>query len=244
MNSTPSTSFTGVIAGLFLGLGLIVSTMLITRTWLNISESHVISVTGSARTNVTSNLAVWNGSFSTESTNLNTAQTQLKLDLAKLAGFLTENQFTNFMISPITIQPLKGKASVDPDALKTVGYRLTQKVSIHSSEIDRIIKLDRDSVKLVELGLLFAPSPIEFIYSKAAEAKVEMLGEATKDARARAEQIAQQGKRNVKALRSARMGVFQITPVYSNETSGTGINDTTSQEKTITAVVSVTFSME
>jgi hypothetical protein len=84
----------------------------------------------------------------------------------------------------------------------------------------------------------------EFIYTKAGEAKVEMMAEATRDARARAEQIAGQGSRKLKELRSARMGVVQINPLYSAATSWEGNNDTSSVEKTITATVSVTFALD
>ena len=81
--------------------------------------------------------------------------------------------------------------------------------------------------------------------TKAGEAKIEMLAEATKDARARAEQIASQGGRTVKELRAAKMGVFQITPLYSGRASSNweGENDMSSLEKNISAVVNATFSM-
>ena len=71
-----------------------------------------------------------------------------------------------------------------------------------------------------------------------------MLAAATKDARERAEQIASQGGRKIRALRAAKMGVFQITPRNSSDTSAEGINDTTSREKTIRAFVSASFTME
>ena len=64
------------------------------------------------------------------------------------------------------------------------------------------------------------------------------------DAQVRAEQIASQGGRTITQLRSARMGVFQITPVYSSQTSSEGINDTTSLDKTVTAVVTASFSLK
>jgi hypothetical protein len=90
----------------------------------------------------------------------------------------------------------------------------------------------------------FVSEGFAFIYTRAGDAKVEMMAEATKDARARAEQIAQQGGRKIKELRSARMGVVQINPLYSSATSWEGNNDTTSLEKTITTTVSATFSLE
>jgi hypothetical protein len=39
------------------------------------------------------------------------------------------------------------------------------------------------------------------------------------------------------------MGVFQITPRYSTEVSDYGINDVSSVDKDITAVVRVTFAI-
>jgi hypothetical protein len=127
---------------------------------------------------------------------------------------------------------------------KTAGYRLTQTAQINSQDVERILQLDRDSTALVEQGVLFTTAAPEYVYTKAGETKVEMLAEATKDARARAEQIAAQGHRLIAQLRTAKMGVFQITPVYSLQTSWEGINDTTSLEKTVTAVVTATFSMK
>jgi hypothetical protein len=93
----------------------------------------------------------------------------------------------------------------------------------------------------VEQGVIFTVAPTQFIYSKSGEAKIEMLAEATKDARARAEQIAGQGDRVIYRLHDADQGIFQITPLHSVSTSWSGENDTTSRHKTITAVVTATF---
>ena len=73
--------------------------------------------------------------------------------------------------------------------------------------------------------------------------KVTMLAEAARDARARAEQIAASSGCRVGEPRFARMGVLQITPIYSTEISGSGMNDTTSLDKDITAIVSMGFSI-
>ena len=47
----------------------------------------------------------------------------------------------------------------------------------------------------------------------------------------------------VGSIRSARMGVFQITPVNSYDVSDWGMNDTTSLEKKANAVVKVDFAI-
>ena len=247
MNQTARPHLLGLVAGLFLAAGLVCSAMLVTSTWLRIAESQNITVTGSARKLVQSDLIVWRGLFAAEGNTLLAAQQALKTDLAKVEGFLKEKQITNYFATPITIQELRAKIKKDADIFeeKTVGFRLSQSVEIRSPDVPGVTQLSRDSSALIERGVAFTTSPPEYIYTKAGEAKVEMLAEATKDARARADQIASPGGRRVHQLRSARMGVFQITPVHfhSLQTSWEGMNDTSSLEKTITAVVTATFSM-
>jgi len=125
-----------------------------------------------------------------------------------------------------------------------VGYRLHQTLRLESDEVPRVLELQQESSSLVAAGVELDDLGIEFIYTHAAEAKIDMLAAATKDARERAEQIASQGGRKIRALRAAKMGVFQITPRNSSDTSAEGINDTTSREKTIRAFVSASFTME
>ncbi len=86
--------------------------------------------------------------------------------------------------------------------------------------------------------------PPEYHYTKIAELKKEMLAEAAKDAKQRAEQIASSTGSSIGTVRSARMGVMQITPADSNDVSDSGMNDTSSLEKDITAVVNVSFAVD
>ena len=90
--------------------GLIWSTMLVTQTWLRIHESQTISVTGSARRNVRSDLVVWRGTFFAEANTLLEAQRALKADAAKVEQFLTAKGITNAHLSPINIQALRSTA--------------------------------------------------------------------------------------------------------------------------------------
>jgi len=234
----------GVVAGLALAAGLVFASLVVARTWQRIAESQAISVTGSARRLVKSDLIVWTGSFSTEAKTLLAAQQALKADLVKVEAFLKVQAVTNYQVGPIGIQELRQRVSSD-EGVRIVGYNLSQNVTVTSPDVERIAALDQQTAKLVEQGVQFTTSAPRYIYTKAGEAKIEMLAEATKDARARAEQIASQGGRTVKELRAARMGVFQITPLYSTRghSSWEGENDMSSLDKSIMAVVNATFSM-
>lgn len=235
----------GVLAGLFLAAGLVCSAVVLTRAWMKIAESESIYVTGSARKAVQSDLVIWRGSFAVEAPDLLAAQRRLKADLAKVERFFAGKGVTNYVVGNVGIQELRSMVKTENETVnKLAGYRLTQVVEIRSEDVARVAQLDRESVELVEAGVLFTSDSPQYIYTKAGEAKVEMLAEATRDARSRADQIASQGGREIRRLQSAKMGVFQITPLHSIQTSWDGMNDTTSFEKTITAVVSATFGLE
>lgn len=236
----------GVVAGLFLAAGLVASAMVVTRAWLKITESQSITVTGSAKRAVISDLVVWNGSYSVEAATLVDAQRALGEARARVQAFVAENGVQSGEYSSIQIDELKESARGEDGytRYRPAGYKLVQGVLIKSTNITDVLKMDRETPRLVERGVIFTASPPQFIYTRAGEAKVEMLAEATRDARARAEQIASQGEARVSQLRAAKMGVFQITAEYSNDTSWGGMYDTSSLNKTITAVVNATFAMK
>jgi len=246
MNNLSRPHLLGMLAGLFLAVGLVLSSILATTTWLKVRNSQFVKVKGSARKNVKADLAIWRGSFTVEQTSLLEAQRKLKADYNKVEQFLGVRGFTNFIFTPIAIEEVKAtlKDATGSTRQETSGYRLTQTVHLQAEDVERIGKLDSESTELVEKGVVFTTQAPEFIYTKASEAKVEMLAEATKDARVRAEQIAAQGSRIIAHLHSAEMGVFQITPLYGSQFTGEGMNDTLSLDKTVTSVVTATFRLK
>jgi uncharacterized protein len=235
----------GLLAGMFLAAGLVVASTVVTRAWLRISESQVITVTGSARRNVVSDLAVWHGSWVVESGSLLEAQQAVEAARKRVIQFLGASGATNFTISTIQIAELRPRVANSGDAPPPVsGYRLSQEVLVNLDDMDLVQKLDEGCIVLVRDGLVFTTSAPQFIYSKAGEAKVEMLAEATDDAMERARQIAGKGGRRLGNLRSARMGVFQINPLHGQQTSWDGNSDTTSRDKTITSVVTAVVALD
>ena len=237
----------GMLAGLFLAAGLVISSMLGAAAWVKIKNSQFITAKGSARKNIKSDLVVWKGSFTVEAPTLLDAQHSLKADAEKVQNFLVAAAVTNAVFKPIVIEKKEANVETknsagevtDTTEQRTIGYRLTQTVRVESDDIDRLAQLD--TTPLVEQGVLFTTEPPQFLYTKVAEEKIEMLAEATQDARARAGQIAAQGGRSIACLHDAEMGVFQITALHNGDTSSEGMNDTSSLDKTITAVVTATF---
>lgn len=236
----------GLLAGLFLAAGLCFASVVLSRTWTHLHESQVIDVTGSARKNITSDLVVWRASFSVDDEALLAAHEKLKAALAKVDAFLRDKGVKEISLQPVQIREItaRGKSEDDETVTRRIGYRLTQRLEVRSSDLAVTTRLGTESAALLSQDIALVSDGLDFIYTKSAEAKIEMMAEATKDARARAEQIASQGGRRIKELRTAHMGVVQINPLYSSATSWEGNNDTTSLEKTITTTVSATFALE
>lgn len=238
----------GVLAGLALAAGLVFAALVFANAWTRIAESQVVNVTGSARKNVRSDLVIWRASFSADAPTLLEAQQKLREDHAKVAAFFAQRGINGFAASPVQIREITARQRHDDDSESfttvRIGYRLSQTVEVRSPDVERVPRLAGESGELLQQGVAFISESFEFIYTKAGDAKVEMMAEATKDARTRAEQIAAQGGRVIKELRNAKMGVVQINPLHSTATSWEGNNDTGSLDKTIIATVTTTFAMK
>ena len=220
MNPTRPHLF-GLVAGLFLAAGLCFASLVLAHTWTRIAESQIINVTGSARKNVRSDLVVWRANYFVDAPSLLEAQLKLQADFAKITAFLKARNLPEFSALPVQIREMtaKRRTSDEEGAAVRVGYRLSQSLEVRSADVERVPKLASDTGELLQQDVSFVSEGFEFIYTRAGDAKVEMMAEATKDARARAEQIAGQGGRRIKELRSAHMGVVQINPLYSTSTS-------------------------
>jgi hypothetical protein len=246
---SPRPHLFGLLAGLFLATGISFASIVMAGAWTRIHETQLIDVTGSARKNVRADLVIWRASFSAEAPTLLEAQKKLTADRARIDAWLAvkkipEPQAEPVQIKDITVQLYEHTEARQTNREKRVGYKLTQELIVRSPDVEGLPRFASDAAELIEQGVSFASEGFEFIYTPVAEAKIEMMAEATKDARLRAEQIAQHGGRTLKQLQTARMGVVQINPLYSNATSWQGNNDTKSLDKTITATVAATFSLQ
>ena len=127
---------------------------------------------------------------------------------------------------------------------RIVSYELWQNIEITSNDVMRVAEVARQITGLIKDGVVIESNSPTYIYTGLADLKITMLAEATKDASARAQQIAANSAAKVGTIVDARMGVMQINPIHSYEATGSGQSDTSSYEKEITAVVNAKFSLE
>jgi hypothetical protein len=247
MNEVRSKITANIAIAVILALAVIASSLILVDGVKAVKGSgNKIVVTGSAKQQITSDLIVWTGSFSAKSPALQEAYTKLESDKVKVQDYLEKqgvpkdkivfssiNTNTYYIILP------SGQYTSDVDY-----YELNQTVTISSGEIDKITQISRNVTELINEGIQFQSNAPQYMYTKIADLKVTMLAEATKDARKRAEMIAENAGNKLGDLKSADMGVIQITPLYSNEVTDYGMNDTYSLEKEITAIVHCEFEIQ
>jgi len=243
MNSSRIGDYSRIIVAIIIVAGMIAASFYVTSGFVKIkSGSNVITVTGSAKKQITSDLVVWTGTFSAKSQDLKTAYSLLEGNKNSVQTYLDKQGLTDTIVySSINTNVHYVMGQYGQQTSEIEAYELSQDVTISSANIDKITEISRNITELINEGVQFQSQPPQYMYTKIADLKIEMLAAATKDATTRAQMIAENAGSKLGKLKSASMGVFQITPKYSNDVTDSGISDTSSLDKEITAVVNCQF---
>ena len=209
---------------------------------------EIVRVTGSARKEITSDFIIWSGNVSYRANTVNAAYASVKDGMTKVVSFLKkrglkDNEIITMSIttSPVYVTVKNTGGGEETTSSRIDGYELTQVIEVRSPNVDVVEKVSRETTDLIASGVSFNSNAPQFLYTKIQEEKVQILAEAAKDARRRAEEIAKSAGGTLGEVRFARMSPLQITPRFSTEVTYDGQNDTTSKEKAITAIVSMGF---
>ncbi len=234
-------------AGFALAVALVLSSIVIAWAYTHTKKGEqAVTVTGSARKRIKSDLVIWRAGVSYQAPQLSEAYKALTDNIPRVKQYVlskgvSEDQIT---ISSISSTTLHEKDTEGNESARISGYSLRQELLVRSNDVDKIERLAREATELINQGILLESGSPEYYYTKIADLKIEMLAEAAKDAKTRAQQIASSTGSSIGSVRSARMGVLQITAADSNEVSDSGMNDTSSLDKDITAVVNVSFAVD
>ena len=230
--------------GLILGICLIISALIASYTFYLVrTPEDTLSVTGSVKEKVTSDLAKWTSNFSrtVPAEDLILGYDQMKADQDKVLEFFLDNGFEegDVIISPVFMEQLY---MYDPNAPKENVLR--QIVTIQASDVDKITYMAKNTQKLIDVGVIFSTQSLEYYYTKLPELRISLIPDAINDAKLRAQKIAEGSGKKIGAIKSANLGVVQVLPVNSTEVSDWGTYDTSTIEKEIMIPVNVTFTLK
>jgi len=238
------------INAIVISIAVIICAAILAGAWTKSHDksSQTISVTGSGSKDFTSDLIVWDCSFSRKSQTIKDAYTLLKIDAGIVKNYLLkkgipENQLVFSSINIVKEFRTEIVGNIRNEVFD--GYRLTQNVSIQSNAVANIESVSRTITELIDQGLELNSQPPQYFYTKLAALKIDLLAKATADAKSRAEQIAKNSGSSLGSLKGANMGVFQITAQNSSEdyTYG-GVYNTSSKNKTASITVKLEFGIK
>lgn len=235
-----------VVTTLLIGLSVVIAAWILGSYWKRTHiKDETVRVTGLAKKDFVSDLIVWRGNFSKKAPTIKEAYASLKNDAQITREYLmkkgvNENEmvFSSVNINKEFryISTQQGSSSVFD------GYSLTQTIQIESKEVDKIEKISREITELIDLGVEFYSQYPEYYSTQLADIKIEMLAQASADARQRAEKIAESAGSKLGELKTATMGIFQITGQNSSEDfSWGGAYNTSAKNKSASITVKLEY---
>lgn len=236
---------------LIIAVAIIVAAYLFSNAFQNRNQSaDTISVTGLGKKDFVSDLIVWSGSFSKKSMILKDAYASLDSDREKIKSYLLSKGIPSNEVVFSAVNFNKDFDYIYNENGSTkqqifTGFNLTQTVTVQSKDVNKIEDISRQSSELINSGVEFYSNAPEYYYTKLAELKIKMIAEATKDARVRAQSIAENAGAGLGNLKKSDMGVFQITGQNSSEDfSYGGSFNTMSKNKTANITVKLVYQVE
>ena len=236
-----------LVVGGIIGVSLILSVFLLTGGIIKYQklQNQTITVTGSASENVTSDLAALNIGYKAQAYSLKEGYAKMEEAKSTIKEYLKnagieEKDISFNQVSNYEVYKRIGNYTTNDVEF----YKFNGEVKVSSSNVNLIDDISKKINELINKDVDINYSNVEYLVSNLDEVKIKMVGAATKNAKQRAQSMVRSTGDRIGSLTSAKTGVFQIVPVNSTEVSDYGINDTTSIEKKVVAVVNATFSVK
>lgn len=221
MKDSSSNVIRGVVAGVLLGAALVSSSYIIAGGFRDIAGNfgsiakaeRVVSVRGLAEREVDADLAVWPLTFSVGDNDMQALQKSLIEKIGAVKDYLRQQ---GLLEADYTVQA----PSITDTTLATYcdnkaryAYVARQTVLVRSKSVGAVKAAQEKSLELMGRNIAVEQdygSKIQYEYTALNAIKPEMIGEATKNARAAAEQFANDSGSAVGKIRTATQGWFSI----------------------------------
>jgi hypothetical protein len=204
-----------------------------------------IVVTGSARTEAVADNAVWTLSVSLSRPQVSDAVAKVGNDVAAVSKYLADG---GIPADALTLGPVSTYAQEEwvngNSTGRIMNYRASRDITVRTKDVQLVSKLSQGIGAILQSGVSVNNYGPQYYISTLAELRPQLLEEAMKDAKIRAQAITKAVGGAVGAVTSVKSGVFQVTTPDSTMTSDGGAYDTSTIKKTVTSTVSVTFKVK
>lgn len=230
-----------VAAAAVLALGIVIASGVGSYAFYRVRAfDNTLTVTGSAKQAVSADIAKWTVSVQRTSLESGIPATtdRIAADTQAVADFFRAG---GIEAGKILVQPISVDQEYSSDANAPRRYSIRQQIAVESDDPQLIADLSLKTAELSRKGILISSYQPEYFVSTLPDIRISLIGAATKDAQARAEEIAKSTGQSVGALKSASGGVVQVLAPNSIEVSDYGSYDTSTIEKEVMVTSRATF---
>lgn len=209
-------------------------------------EARTLEVTGSATVRIESDLALWTVGVAGEGKTLQEAYERLNASADRVRAFLKAKAFAEDAVhlGPIQTTAHYARDAKGNETREVASYQLSRRFDVRTPDVRKVAHAAGEVTELLRSGAHVESVGPQYLFTHLADLKVRVQGEATANARLRAERIARESRCRLGAVREARAGVLQITRPFSTEVSGSGIYDTSTIDKDVGTTVRLTLTIE
>ncbi|MDE6949805.1 MAG: SIMPL domain-containing protein [Lachnospiraceae bacterium] len=209
-----------------------------------------LSATGSASVDFESDLAVWRGSFSVRGGTSKEAYAEIEKNAELVKKYFEDNGISADEMTFYSVYIRELTKEIYSEAGEYMGYEddgyeLTQSFAVSSYDVEKITNISNECTELINSGVEIISDAPEYYYTKLDELKLQLIEEATKNAKERIDIMAQNAGCQTGELLSANLGVFQITGAYSSteDYSYGGTFNTSAKDKTASITVRLNYTV-
>ena len=251
---------TRIKTSLIVGIAIVLTAFILGQSFKNRNKNlDSISVIGLGTKDFVSDEILWSGSFSNNSMDIKSAYSKIISDQKIVADFFQTKGFkaSEFVFGAVNFQKkfreirLESNDNNYQNKVEQIfdGYEATQTITFSAKKNPALMKnienVSSKTAELINSGIELTSNSVQYTYSDLPSLKQSLIENATKDANERATKIVKTADGSLGKLKTASMGVFQITGQGSTEEdSYGGNNDTYSKNKTARITVRLEYVLD
>lgn len=238
------------ILGVLLALGMSIGAFILGVQAKQIgSAKQTITVKGVAEKPIDSTSAEWQITLSAHADTFVDALAQIKREKPAIENFLKPFGFNgdSLTFDAESVAPNMVDERDERGYNTTVqrGFNATQTLHIKTDNLPKIQEARAKIIEYQAQGHDLNVSDVEFLVGNLDDIKLALIGEATKNAKTRAQEFAKNGDAKVGTMRSASQGTFDILPANgSAEDSIGGVYDKSTVKKIARVVVTIEYNTQ
>ena len=242
-----------VIAGVLIGGGVAVAGWFIGRGLYNARrDERYVTARGLVERSVRADTAVWTISYSATNNDVIKANAEVNHDAHLAVAFARQHGFGDAEIQPVpavvndTSQyPRAGESHRENGGR----YIVKAGIRIRSSNVDRVQQASQLTGELIQQGIVLtlegeADANPAYYFRGLDAIRPAMLAEATKSARAVAQQFASDSGSRLGQIRRANQGVFEIQPRDASAGGQDSYLEPRSIDKTVRLVTTIDYYLQ